>query len=57
VAAAVDAVDHQVAPFAVLVSEPAGDDAPDDGSGLPNLRAKTSMYKRYIGGSFLKLAR
>ncbi len=34
-AAAVDAVDHQIAPVALLVGEPARDDAPDDGSGVP----------------------
>ena len=35
VAAAVDAVDHQIAPVALLVGKPARDHAPDDGSGVP----------------------
>ena len=35
VAAAVDAVDHQIAPVAFLVGDSPRDDAPDDGSGVP----------------------
>jgi len=33
-AAAIDAVDHQRAPLALLVGEPARDDAPDNGRGI-----------------------
>ena len=34
-AAAVDTIDHQIAPVAILVGESARDDAPDDGNGIP----------------------
>ena len=34
-AASVDAVDHQIAPVALFVGQPARDHAPDDGIGVP----------------------